>query len=126
MSKHVILKSATLAAFAVATLVTMGPTKAAEYPDNKTVLAVVPFGAGGGTDRWARVMSSVGFDFFGKGMRVQNRGGAGGTIGWKHMLDRGPDGHTIVLASPTPVLAALAEKKPPLNIPLEFGRGNLR
>lgn len=116
MSMRVILNSATLAAFAVATMVAMGPTKAvAEYPNDETILAVVPFGAGGGTDRWARVMSSVGFDFFGKGMRVQNRGGAGGTIGWKHMLDRGPDGHTIVLASPTPVLAALAEKKPPFD-----------
>ncbi len=52
MSKHVILNSVTLAAIAVATMVAMGPTKAvAEYPNDKTVLAVVPFGAGGGTDR---------------------------------------------------------------------------
>ena len=32
---------------------------AGEYPD-KTVRAIVPFGAGGGTDRWVRVISSVG------------------------------------------------------------------
>ncbi len=70
MSMRVILNSATMAAFAVATMVAMGPTKAvAEYPNDETILAVVPFGAGGGTDRWARVMSSVGFDFFGKGMK---------------------------------------------------------
>ena len=30
-------------------------TVAADYP-SETVKAVVPFGAGGGTDRWARVM----------------------------------------------------------------------
>lgn len=88
--------------------------RAAEYP-SKTVLAIVPFGAGGGTDRWARVMSSVGFDFFTAGMRVQNRGGASGTVGWKHMLDRGADGHSVLLASPTPVIAALLEKKPPFD-----------
>ena len=116
MSLRTLLNGATLAAFAVTATVAMGPTQAvAEYPNDKTVLALVPFGAGGGTDRWARVMSSVGFDFFGRGMRVQNRGGAGGTIGWKHMLAKGADGHTVILASPTPVLAALAEKKPPFD-----------
>lgn len=87
---------------------------AKEYP-SKTVLAVVPFGAGGGTDRWARVMSSVGFDFFASGMRVQNRGGASGTVGWKYMLDQGADGHSILLGSPTPVIAALLEKNPPFD-----------
>ena len=87
---------------------------AADYPD-KVVQAIVPFGAGGGTDRWARVMSSVGFDVFESGMRVQNRGGAAGTVGWKHLLDKGADGHSLLLASPTPVLAALAEKDPPFD-----------
>jgi tripartite-type tricarboxylate transporter receptor subunit TctC len=116
MSLRTLLNGATLAAFAVAATVAMQPTQAvADYPNDKTVLALVPFGAGGGTDRWARVMSSVGFDFFGKGLRVQNRGGASGTIGWKHMLEKGADGYTVILASPTPVLAAMAEKKPPFD-----------
>jgi len=82
------------------------------YPSG-TIKTIVPFGAGGGTDRWARVMSSVGFDVFGHGMHVQNRGGAGGTIGWKYMMDQKADGHSILLASPTPVMAALIEKNPP-------------
>ncbi len=89
-------------------------TAAADYP-NQVVNAIVPFGAGGGTDRWARVMSSVGFDVFGHGMRVQNRGGAAGTIGWKYMLNKGPDGHSLLMASPTPVLAALLEQNPPFD-----------
>lgn len=87
---------------------------AADYP-SKVINAVVPFGAGGGTDRWARVMSSVGFDVFGTGMRIQNRGGASGTVGWKYMLDQGADGHTVLLGSPTPVIAALLEKQPPFD-----------
>ena len=73
----------------------------------------MPFGAGGGTDRWARVMSSAAFDVFGHGMHVQNRGGAGGSIGWKYMMDQKADGHSILMASPTPVMAALMEKSPP-------------
>jgi putative tricarboxylic transport membrane protein len=103
-----------LAAAVAVPLALQGTAKAADYP-SKTVQAIVPFGAGGGTDRWARVMSSVGFDFFSAGMRVQNRGGASGTVGWKHMLDRGADGHSVLLASPTPVIAALLEKKPPFD-----------
>jgi tripartite-type tricarboxylate transporter receptor subunit TctC len=72
-----------------------------DYPSG-TIKTIVPFGAGGGTDRWARVMSSVGFDVFGHGMHVQNRGGAGGTIGWKYMMDQKADGHAILMASPIP------------------------
>ena len=93
----------------------VAPALAADDYPSKVVRCVVPFGAGGGTDRWARIMSSVGFDFFKSGMRVQNRGGADGTVGWKYMLDKGADGHTILLASPTPIIAALLEKKPPFD-----------
>lgn len=90
------------------------PAAADGYP-NKVVQAIVPFGAGGGTDRWVRVMSSAGFDVFEHGMRVQNRGGASGTVGWKDMLSKGPDGHTVLMASPTPVIAALLESTPPFD-----------
>lgn len=108
-----------LAAIPLAAAVTLfsapqKPVMAQDYP-SKVVQAIVPFGAGGGTDRWARVMSSVGFDVFKSGMRVQNRGGASGTVGWKYMLNKGADGHSILLASPTPVIAALLEKKPPFD-----------
>lgn len=105
------------AVIGAAVLVCGAPDKAAfagDYPD-KTVQAIVPFGAGGGTDRWVRVMSSVGFDVFDKGMRIQNRGGAGGTVGWKYMLEKGADGHSLLFASPTPVIAALLEKNPPFD-----------
>lgn len=91
------------------------PAVAAEDYPNKVVTLLVPFGAGGGTDRWARVMASSGFDVVEHGIRVENRGGAQGTIGWKNMLARGPDGHTVLLASPTPVLGSLIEKTPPFN-----------
>jgi tripartite-type tricarboxylate transporter receptor subunit TctC len=107
--KHILALGAVAAA--IVAFAPQKPAVAAEYPD-KVVQCIVPFGAGGGTDRWARIMSSVGFDVFDKGMRIENRGGAGGTVGWKYMLDKGADGHSILLASPTPVIAALLEKKP--------------
>lgn len=104
---------ATLGAAAFA-LALPGMSSAADYPSN-TIKTIVPFGAGGGTDRWARVMSSGAFDVFGHGMHVQNRGGAAGTIGWKYMMDQAADGHSILLASPTPVMAALMEQNPPFD-----------
>jgi len=91
-----------------------GAAKAAEYP-SKTVTWVVPFGAGGGTDRWSRVMSGAGFDVWGHGLRPRNIPGASGVKGWKWMLERKPDGHTIILASPTPVLGLARESKPIIN-----------
>ncbi|MGZ0190323.1 MAG: Bug family tripartite tricarboxylate transporter substrate binding protein [Alphaproteobacteria bacterium] len=107
-----ILRRTALLAIGAAALTLGAPVSAADYPAS-TVNTIVPFGAGGGTDRWARVMSSGAFDVFGHGMHVQNRGGAGGTIGWKHMMDQKADGHSVLLASPTPVMAALIEKNPP-------------
>lgn len=111
-----ITRRLTLAAMGAAALGLAAPTLAAAdaYPSS-TIKTLVPFGAGGGTDRWARVMSSGSFDVFGHGMHVQNRGGAGGTIGWKYMMDQKADGHSILLASPTPVMAALIEKNPPFD-----------
>ena len=87
---------------------------AAEYP-NKAITWVVPFGAGGGTDRWSRVMSAGAYDIWGVDWRVRNVPGASGVKGWKFLLDRRADGHTIILASPTPILALARESKPILN-----------
>jgi tripartite-type tricarboxylate transporter receptor subunit TctC len=75
---------------------------------------VVPFGAGGGTDRWGRILSSASFDVFGMAMRVVNKPGASGVVGWKYMLSKKPNGCTILMASPTPIIGLLREKNPPL------------
>ena len=84
---------------------------AADYP-SKTITFVVPFGAGGGTDRWGRIMSAAGYDVWGHGWRVRNVPGASGIKGWKWMLDRPADGYTLIQASPTPILALAREDKP--------------
>ena len=96
-------------------LIALAPAKgfAAEYP-SKTITWVVPFGAGGGTDRWARVLSSVAIDHFGQPWHVRNMPGASGVVGWKKTLERPADGYTILQGSPTPVLSLLLEKTPPL------------
>ena len=111
-----IVRRTALAAIGAAAMLAAGGSAAIAdgYP-SKTIKTIVPFGAGGGTDRWARVMSSGAFDVFDQAMHVQNRGGASGTIGWKYMMDQPGDGYSILLASPTPVMAALIEKSPPFD-----------
>lgn len=86
---------------------------ASTYP-NRIITWVVPFGAGGGTDRWARILSSAAIDNFGQPMHVRNIPGASGVVGWKHMLDQPADGYTILQGSPTPIISLLLEKKPPI------------
>jgi len=83
-----------------------------EFP-SEPIKVVVPYSAGGGTDRWSRVMASAAIDHFGEPFRVQIREGAGATIGWRHMLDQEADGHTVLNAAMTPVITVLQEPNPP-------------
>jgi len=85
----------------------------AAYPD-KMITYIVPFAAGGGTDRIARVLSTAAIDHFGQPWHVVNIEGASGIAGWKEVLNRPADGYTIYQGSSTPVLALLMEEKPPL------------
>ncbi|NIP53529.1 MAG: hypothetical protein GWN13_16515, partial [Phycisphaerae bacterium] len=57
----------------------------AEYPE-KMITYVCIFKAGGGTDRWARVMSSGAKDAFGQFWHVINIPGADGIVGWREAL----------------------------------------
>ncbi len=107
--------AALVSTLALPGLIALAPAKgfAAEYP-SKTITWVVPFGAGGGTDRWARVMSASAIDHFGQPWHVRNMPGASGVVGWKKVLAGSADGYTILQASPTPVLSLLLEKTPPI------------
>ena len=77
---------------------------------------VVPFGAGGGTDRWARILSTKSIDVFGMAMHVINKPGAAGVVGWKYLLSKPADGCTILQASTTPMTGLIMEKKPSINL----------
>jgi tripartite-type tricarboxylate transporter receptor subunit TctC len=78
---------------------------ASDYP-TRTVKVVVPFAAAGVTDIVARVV----FDKVGRALNqnfiVDNRPGAGGTIGIDQVVNTPADGYTIVMADPAGSLAA--------------------
>lgn len=88
---------------------------ASDYP-NKIITWVSPFGAGGGNDRWSRIMSSAAIDAFGQPWHVRNVPGASGVVGWRWLLKKPADGYTIILGASTPMIGLLMEEKPTIGL----------
>ena len=68
----------------------------AEYPD-KPITIVVPFAAGGPTDKVARDLGDVMRQKIGQSVIIENVGGAGGTLGAAKVAKASPDGYTLLL-----------------------------
>jgi len=64
---------------------------------SKPVNLIVPFPAGGGTDAFARPLSAVFSKQTGKQMVIDNRGGAGGTLGASIAAKAAPDGYNYFM-----------------------------
>ncbi len=69
---------------------------AASYP-SKAVRFIAPFPPGGSTDLLARLVAQRLTEAWGQQVIVENRGGAGGTIGVELAARAAPDGYTIVM-----------------------------
>jgi tripartite-type tricarboxylate transporter receptor subunit TctC len=83
-------------ALSVATLA--APAQAAEWPD-RNVTVVVPFGAGGTTDMFARIFAQAMQAKTGTPFVVENRPGAGGNIGSGAVAKAAPDGYTLLVGT---------------------------
>lgn len=103
------LLAAPLLAVLAVIMLPFGAVAADNYPD-RAISWVIPFGAGGGSDRLARLMAAEGPEHFGVELRVENRPGAGAVAGWQHVLDQPADGYTVFSATPTPMLTLLQEE----------------
>ena len=68
----------------------------AEYPE-KPVTIVVPFAAGGPTDKVARDLGDVLRKQLNQPVIIENVGGAGGTLGAAKVAKAAPDGYTVLL-----------------------------
>jgi len=76
----------------------------AEYPDHPVKL-IVPFGPGGFTDVAARILQKELQPVLGQPLVIENRAGAGSTIGTADVAKAAPDGYTLVMVSTTHVIS---------------------
>jgi tripartite-type tricarboxylate transporter receptor subunit TctC len=72
--------------------------QAQSWPD-KPVTFVVPFAAGGGTDAFARPLAAQLDTQLGKRVLIENRAGAGGTVGASAASKATPDGYTFLMGA---------------------------
>jgi tripartite-type tricarboxylate transporter receptor subunit TctC len=94
-------------AFAAAAL----PAAAADTWPSKPVKIIVPFGPGGFTDVVARILQKELAPALGQPIIIENRPGAGSTIGTDAVAKSPPDGYTLVMVSTTHVISPHLYKK---------------
>ncbi len=86
-----------LIAAALLSLAAPGATCAqGDYP-NKPIRFIVPFPPGGGTDIVSRLVVNKMTETLGWRIVIDNRGGAGGSVGMEAAANSAPDGYTLVM-----------------------------
>ena len=73
-----------------------GSARAADWPQ-KTVTWIVPYPAGGGSDTFARPVAAAMADKLSQSMVIDNKSGAGGTVGTAVAARAPADGSTLLL-----------------------------
>lgn len=82
---------------AMALMLSAFGASAQEYPGSRPISAVVPFAAGGPTDKVARELALAMSKALGGQIIIENTGGAGGTIGAKRVAQAKNDGYTVLI-----------------------------
>lgn len=93
-----------LALLCLCTLLTSNIAWAQAWPA-KSIQMIVPQGAGGSTDALARALGQALGDSLGQTVVIDNRAGAGGTLGVTAAARAPADGYTILIGSNTTVAA---------------------
>ena len=101
-------------------LVGLSEGTAAQTWPSKPIRIIVPFSAGSGTDIVARTVADQLSKQIGQTIVVENRVGAGGTIGVGAVAKSDPDGHTLLVHSTTHVVAASTYSNPGYDTARDF------
>lgn len=117
------LAGATLA-LAAATL--FAPLAQAQTYPSKPIRLIVGYPPGGSNDIVARIVAPKLGEALKATVVVENRAGAGGTIGADHVAKAEPDGYTLLFSSMSPVvLTPQTMKQPPFNTLADFTAINI-
>jgi len=89
---------------ALALFACVGATQAQQYP-TRPIKIIVPFGPGGFTDVAARILQKELAPAIGQPIVIENKPGAGSTIGTSEVSKSAPDGYTLVMISTAHVIS---------------------
>ena len=101
-TRRMFLLSAVLLSVAVPAQTTMAST---DFP-TKPIRLIVAYSTGSSMDLMARLLSQPLQEALGQAVVVENRSGAGGIIGTDYVANAAPDGHTIVIGTPSNMVMA--------------------
>lgn len=93
---------------------------AAAWPQQRSVTLVVPYPPGGSTDNVARPLMQEWSRVIGETIVIENRGGAGGTIGAEVVSRARPDGHTLLLFPTAIFTISPTMMRPPYDVDRDF------
>ena len=102
-----------------AALLAAAGAAAQQYPV-RPVRMIVPFPPGGNTDIIARVYAPKMGEYLGQQIVIENRGGAGGSIGTEIASRAAPDGYTLIMVSAGHTINPAMAKKLPYDSVKDF------
>jgi tripartite-type tricarboxylate transporter receptor subunit TctC len=99
--------------FWILLLVLLVSNSAAQTFPSRPIRLVVPLSPGGFADTPARMLAPRLSEQLGRPVIVENRPGAGGSIGWESVARSAPDGYTLAITGSTQMIGAHLYKKLP-------------
>jgi len=105
--------------FALCLLLVATAALAQDYP-SRPVRLVVPLSPGGFADTPTRILAPRLSEQFGKQFFVENKPGAGGSIGWDYVAKAAPDGYTLAITGSTLLVGSHLYKNIPYDVFKDF------
>jgi tripartite-type tricarboxylate transporter receptor subunit TctC len=101
-------------------LISLSTTALAQSYPNRSVTVIIPFPPGGTLDTVGRFLAQKLSDQMGQTFIVDNRPGAGGTIGASIVAKAKPDGYTLLFSPSTFTTTPMAMPTPPYDVVKDF------